>query len=152
MISSHAVKRFFRSISVVRVWMFRQVLRTMFLWRVRVEKPEIIWLGIDTMVMDNDDAHQREGVTPTYKKVKGFQPLQVFWNRMIVDAIFREGKAHSNHGNHVIRIITELVGLIRSHYEEKVAIGIVADTGFYDQRLFKLCDRLNIGFIVGGKI
>jgi len=152
MISSHAVKRFFRSISILRVWLFRRVLRSMFLWRLRIEKPEMILLGIDTMVMNNDDAHQREGVNPTYKKVKGFQPLQVFWNRMIVDAIFREGKAHSNHGNHVVRIITELVRLIRSHYDQNVAIGIVADTGFYDQRLFELCDRLDIAFIVGGKI
>ena len=122
------------------------------MWRLRIEKPKVIWLGIDTMVMDNDDAYQREGVSPTYKKVKGFQPLQVFWNRMIVDAIFREGKAHSNHGNHVVRIITGLVRLIRSEYDENVAIGIVADTGFYDQRLFDLCDRLDIAFIVGGKI
>ncbi|MFW5807159.1 MAG: IS1380 family transposase [Spirochaetota bacterium] len=152
MVSSHAVKRFFRSITIVRVWLFRRVLRNMFLWRLRIEKPEVIWLGIDTMVMDNDDAHQREGVTPTYKKVKGFQPLQVFWNRMIVDAIFREGKAHSNHGNHVVRVITELVRLVRGHYDENVPIGVVADTGFYDQDLFALCDRLNIAFIVGGKI
>jgi len=120
--------------------------------RLRIEKPEVTWLGIDTMVVDNDYAHQREKVTPTYKKVKGFQPLQVFWNRMIADASLREGKAHSNHGNHVVRIITELVRLIRSHYDENVAICVVADTGFYDQRLFDLCDRLNIAFIVGRKI
>jgi hypothetical protein len=152
MISSHAVKRFFGAISIVRVWLFRRVLRSMFLWRLHIEKPVTILLGIDTMVMDNDDAHQREGVTPTYKKVKGFQPLQVFWNRMIVDAIFREGKAHSNHGNHVARIITGLVRLIRTNYDENVPIGIVADTGFYDQQLSDLCDRMGIAFVVGGKI
>jgi len=152
MVSSHAVKRFFRSLSIVRVWLFRQVLRSLFVWRLHIEKPEAIWLGIDTMVMDNDDAHQREGVSPTYKKVKGFQPLQVFWNRMIVDAIFREGKAHSNHGTHVARIITELVRLIRRRYDGNVPIGVVADSGFYDQDLFEVCDRLHIAFIVGGKI
>jgi len=63
---------------------------------------------------------------------------------MIVDAIFRKGKAHSNHGNHVVRIITDLVRLIRGHYAENIAIGIAADTGFYDQRLFELCDSLDI--------
>lgn len=78
--------------------------------------------------------------------------MQVFWKRLIVDAIFREGKAHSNHGNHVVRLITELVRLIRHQYDENVPIGVVADTGFYDQDLFELCDRLNIAFIVGGKI
>ena len=71
---------------------------------------------------------------------------------MIVDAIFREGKAHSNHGNHVVRIITELVRLIRSHYDENVAIAIVADTGSMISACSTLCDRLYIAFIVGGKI
>ena len=37
-----------------------------------------ILLGMDTMVMDNDEAPQRHGVAPTYKRVKSrFQPLQV---------------------------------------------------------------------------
>lgn len=45
-----------------------------------------------------------------------------------------------------------MVRLIRGHYDENVPIGVVADTGFYDQDLFALCDRLNIAFIVGGKI
>lgn len=52
MVSSHALKRFFGSISIVRVWLFRRVLRSMFLWQLSIEKPEVIWLGIDTMVMD----------------------------------------------------------------------------------------------------
>ena len=58
----------------------------------------------------------------------------------------------TDHGNHVARIITGLVRLIRTHYDQNVPIGIVADTGFYDQDLFDLCDRLGIAFIVGGKI
>lgn len=152
LISSHAVKRFFAGISLVRVWLFRHVLRRMFGWRLCIEKPEVIYLGIDTMVMDNDDAEQREGVEPTYKKVKGFQPLQVFWKRMLVDAIFRNGKAHSNHGNHVCRTLGELVRYIRSAYAADVPIVVVADTGFFDQKLFELCDRLNVGYIVGGKL
>lgn len=152
LVSSHAVKRFFAAFSVVRVWLFRHVLRRMFAWRLRIEKPEVIYLGIDTMVMDNDDAEQREGVEPTYKKVKGFQPLQVFWKRMLVDAILRNGKAHSNHGNHVSRTIGELVRYIRSAYAADVPIVVVADTGFFDQKLFELCDRLDVGYIVGGKL
>lgn len=90
MLSSPAMKRFFRAISIVRVWLFRRILRSMFLWRLLIEKPTMILLGFDTMVMDNDDAHQREGVTPTHKKVKGFQPLQVFWNRMHSRAAIRK--------------------------------------------------------------
>lgn len=152
LVSSHAVKRFFAGISVVRVWLFRRVLRGMFSWRLRIEKPEVIYLGIDTMVMDNDDAQQREGVEPTYKKVAGFQPLQIFWKRMLVDAIFRNGKAHSNHANHVSRTIGEVVRYIRRAYDANVAIVVVADAGFFDQKLFALCDRLDVGYIVGGKL
>ena len=79
MLSSHAVKRFFQNVSIVRVWLFRKVLHRLFVWRLTVEQPELITLGIDTMVMDNDEAKKREGVEPTYKKVKGFQPLQMYW-------------------------------------------------------------------------
>ena len=50
---------------------------------------------MDTMVLDNDDALKRHGVEPTYKKVKGFHPLQLNWDRYFVDAVFRGGKKHS---------------------------------------------------------
>ena len=48
------------------------MLHILFLGRLRIGKPKIIKLGIDTMVMDNDEAEKREGVEPTYRKVKGF--------------------------------------------------------------------------------
>jgi hypothetical protein len=152
MLSSHAVKRLFRNFSLLRVYKLRKVLQRLFLWRLHIERPEVIRLGIDTMVMDNDDALEREGVEPTYKKVKGFQPLQVFWGRYLVDAIFRRGSAHSNHGNHVRRVIRSLVGLIRTHYRADVPIVILADSGFFDQDLFALADELGLGFIIGGKM
>jgi hypothetical protein len=152
MASSHAVKRFFQAISDVRVLLFRKVLQQLFIWRLRIEQPTLIKLGVDTMVMDNDDAFKREGVDPTYKKVKGFQPLQMYWGRYIVDTIFRNGKAHSNHGNHVYRMLKGIVRLIRKHYSKEVPIIFLADTGFYDNELFKLCDRLQTGFVFGGKM
>lgn len=152
MLSSHSVKRFFANVSRLRVFMFRKVLHRLFLWRLHREKPEVITLGIDTMVMDNDDARCREGVQPTYKNVKGFQPLQVFWGRYLIDAVFREGNLHSNHGNHVRRVVTHLVSLIRSHYRQDIPILIAADAGFFDQKLFSLFDELGIGFIIGGKM
>lgn len=152
MISSHTVKRFFQAISILRVWLFRKVLNQLFIWRLSIEQPQLIKLGIDTMVMDNDDALQREGVDPTYKKVKGFQPLQMYWGRYVVDAIFRNGKAHSNHGNHVVRMMRRVVKLIREQYSKDVPIVLMGDTGFFDKELFELCDRLGIGFVVGGKM
>ena len=64
----------------------------------------------------------------------------------------RNGKAHSNHGNNVKRIVVNTVRLIRKHYSAEVPIVLLADTGFFDKKLFSLCDELEIGFIIGGKI
>jgi hypothetical protein len=152
MASSHTVKRFFTAISIIRVWLFRKILQMLFLWRLSIEKPKIIKIGIDTMVMDNDDALKREGVYPTYKKVKGFQPLQMYWGRYIIDAIFRNGKVHSNHGNHVSLMVRNIVKLIRKHYSKDVPIILLADAGFFDNELFSLCDCLDLGFVIGGKM
>ncbi len=41
---------------------------TIFIWRLKVKQPDVIELGIDTMVMDNNDAEHRHGVKPTCKK------------------------------------------------------------------------------------
>jgi len=152
MASSHAVKRLGYAFTNVRVWLFRRILRRLFLWRLTIENPSVIKLGLDTMVLDNDDADKREGVEPTYKKVKGFQPLQMYWGRYLVDAIFRNGKAHSNHGNHAQRMIGEAVRFIRRFYRKDVPIILLADAGFYDETLFRYCDALGIGFIIGGKL
>jgi hypothetical protein len=67
MASSHQVKRFFKAFAWTRVFLFRRLLQTLFLWRLRIIRPEVVELGIDTMVMDNDDALCRDGVKPTYK-------------------------------------------------------------------------------------
>ena len=152
MLSSHSVKRFFKTFSMPMVWGFRRVLRQLFLWRLRLEQPEVIFLGIDSMVMDNDEAAKRDGVQPTYKKIKGFHPLQMTWNRYIVDAMFRGGKKHCNHGSAVERMVRKMVELIRRNYREDVAIVILLDSGFYDEKLFQAFESLGIGYICGGKI
>lgn len=152
MLSSHSVKRFLKTFTIPRALQFRKILHMLFIWQLLKQKPEKIILGLDTMVMDNDDALKREGVDPTYKKVKGFQPIHLYWGRFIIDTILRNGKAHSNHGNNVKRIIVNAVRLIRKHYSTEVPIVLLADTGFFDEALFKLCEELGIGFIVGGKM
>ena len=58
-----------------RQGIFRRALKQMFIWRLKMERPPVINLTLDTMVMDNDEAEKRHGVQPTYKKVKGFQPV-----------------------------------------------------------------------------
>ena len=152
MLSSHAVKRFFMAMLIPWGFMFRKVLQKLFLWRVRIAKPALILLGLDTMVMDNDEAEKRHGVKPTYKKVKGFQPLQLTWGRFIIDAIFRSGDKHSNHSNDAEKMLRHIVGLIRKHYREDVPIVIRMDSGFFDQKLLAVFESLEIGYICGGKL
>ena len=152
MLSSHAVKKFFGAIWLPLIFLFRKVLQKLFLWRLNIVKPAVIVLGLDTMVMDNDEAEKRHGVSPTYKKVKGFQPLQMTWGRFIIDAIFRSGDKHSNHSNDVEKMVRRIVELIHKHYREDVPIVIRMDSGFFDQKLFRVFDSLQIGYIAGGKL
>ena len=152
MLSSHAVKRFFMAMLIHWGFIFRKVLHKLFLWRLGIEKPAFILLGLDTMVMDNDEAVKRHGVKPTYKKVKGFQPLQLTWGRFIIDAIFRSGDKHSNHSNDAEKMLRHIVGLIRKHYGEEFPIMIRLDSGFFDQKLLDVFESLQIGYICGGKL
>jgi len=151
MLSSHAVKRFFMAMLIPWGFTFRKVLQKLFLWRLGIAKPALIVLGLDTMVMDNDEADKRHGVKPTYKKVKGFQPLQLTWGRFIIDAVFRSGDKHSNHSNDAEKMLRHIVGLIRKHYREDVPIVIRMDSGFFDQKLFSVLETLQVGYICGGK-
>lgn len=152
MASSHSVKRFFRLFSWVAGGLFRKVLRHLFLWRLRIEKPDVIEMTLDSMVMDNDEAEKRHGASPTYQQVKGFQPLQVTWKGKIVDAIFRGGKKHCNCGKTVVHMIAELVTFIRTHYREDVTILLRIDAGFFDEENYVAFDALGIGFIATGKM
>jgi len=152
MLSSHAVKRFFRAILLPFSFSFRKVLQELFLWRLHMEKPVMIMLGMDTMPMDNDDAEKREGAKPTYKKRKGFQPIHLTWGRFIIDTIFRSGDKHSNHGDDAAQMVKRMVTLIRKRYRKGVPIIIRLDSGFFDQKLFKLFESLGIGYICGGKL
>ena len=152
MASSHRIKRFFKAFAWTRIFLFRKLLQRLFIWRLNIEQPEVIELGIDTMVMDNDDAKCRHGVKPTYQKTKGFQPLQMNWRRLIIDAVFRGGDKHSNHGDTVQKMIRHIVKIIRKQYIKDIPIVIRMDSGFFDQKIFKVCEELNIGYVCGGKL
>lgn len=152
MASSHQVKRWFNGFSFVRNFLFRKVLQWIFIWRLKIRQPSAIVLNLDTMVMDNDDAERREGVQPTYKKVKGFQPLQMTWESFIIDAVFRGGKKHSNHGKTVIEMVRHIVALIRKHYRADVPIVLRTDGGFFDKKNFTEFEGLGMGYICGGKL
>ena len=68
MASSHQIKRFFAKMAFIKSKLFNNIIHQLFLWRLQIEKPQIIELGIDTMVLNNDDARKREGCEVTYKR------------------------------------------------------------------------------------
>ena len=151
MASSHQMKRFFRKLIFVPNWVYRKLMFAQFIWRLHIEKPEIIFLFGDTMVLDNHDAHKREGVEPTYKKRKGFHPLQISWGPYLVDAIFRSGSVHGNHENDFIKVISRLTHGIRNYYKD-VPIILLTDSAFLDEKNFRfLEERLKINYICTGK-
>lgn len=152
MASSHQVKRFFGAFGWGRIWMWRRVLRWLFLWRLKLAEPEVVVLGLDTMVLDNDEALKREGCTPTYKKVKGFQPLQMTWGPLIVDALFRGGKKHGNAGEAAGKMVETVVNLIRKRYRPDVPVVLRLDSGFFDKKLLRRFEALGIGYICSGRL
>ena len=152
MASSHTMKRFFKAFGVWAGLAFRWVLHQLFIWRLQLQKPELIEMTIDTMVMDNDEALRREGCDPTYKKKKGFQPLHLIWQGKIVDTIFRRGKKHSNYNKEAAKMLEKNVMLIRERYSWDVPILVRMDTGFLDEYTIKILDELSVGIIASGKI
>ncbi|MBW6481154.1 MAG: IS1380 family transposase [Bacteroidales bacterium] len=153
MASSHQIKRFFSKLSIIPNKLFRKILHELFIWRLRIEKPQILILGIDTMVMDNDYAKKREGCEPTYKRKKGFQPLHICWGPYLIDVVFRIGSAHSNHGTDYIDSVTDIVKLIRTRYSQEIPIILCADSGFADQKAFACFENeLKIHYIVTNKL
>lgn len=153
MASSHQIKRFFIKFSIVSDFFFNKILNELFIWRLNKTKPKIIMLGIDTMVMDNDDAKKREGNEPTYKRKKGFQPLHICWGPFLIDVLFRKGSAHSNHGTDYTDRVRSIVKLIRKRYSKDVPVLLCTDSGFADQKAYtEFEENLGIHYITTGKI
>lgn len=153
MASSHQIKRFFIKLSIVNNFIFNKILHALFIWRLHIDNPSVIELGIDTMVMDNDGAKKREGSETTYKKKKGFQPLHICWGSFLIDVLFRKGSAHSNHGTDYVDRVKAIVKLIRKRYSEDVPIIICADSGFADQKAFEHFEQsLGIHYITTSRI
>lgn len=151
--SSHQIKRYFAKLGVITNLVFNKILNELFIWRLHIVKPRIIKLGIDTMVLDNDDAKKREGNEVTYKRKKGFQPLHISWDSFLVDVMFRKGSAHSNHGTDYIDRVCSIVNLIRARYSPDVPILICGDSGFADQKAYQVFEqKLQIHYITTGKI
>jgi len=149
--TSHQMKRFIKSFNINCWVIFQQILMRLFIWRLKIDQPDVIELYLDTVVLNNDQAKKRHGVKPTYKKVKGFQPLQINWNGFTVAAWFRNGKKHSNHKHQALQMAVELATQIRQNYRPDVTIMVRMDAGFFDEDNFVELDHHNIGFIATGK-
>ena len=153
LLSTASMKRFFRKFNGNSYASYRSLLNELFIWRLKEEKPRVIVLHLDTMVLDNNDAKIREGCNVTYKKVLGFQPLQINWGPYIVDMHFRSGEKHSNHGNDAKESVSRLVKLIRSRFDKKIPIILNADSGFLsDENLLYFENDLKIKYVVIGKL
>jgi hypothetical protein len=153
MASSHQIKRFFAKFTIIPAWAFNKVIHELFVWRLNISKPQIIVLGIDTMVLDNDGAKKREGNEVTYKKKKGFQPLHICWGTFLIDVIFRKGSAHSNHGTDYTDRVRAVVELIRKRYSKDAPIILVGDSGFADQKAYECFEEeLGIHYITTSRV
>lgn len=149
--SQDAIKRLFKAFRKGHEKKFRDILLEIFLARIRSEKPQIISLTLDSMVMDNDEAEVRHGVEPTYKGKKGFHPVQVIYNGMIIDGIFRNGKSGTHEFKKSKAMLCRIITAIREKYDKDVFIIVKLDSGYYDQRLVALLDELRVGFLLTGK-
>jgi len=143
LISSHTAKRFLRKFTLSSMRILESIELALFQWRLRVEQPQVITLCIDSVVYDNDDAHQRQGVSPTYKKVKGFQPVNVIWNGYTVLSRFRRGSSHGNHGTFVPYAIRKVTSAIRE-VNPDAEIVFKFDSGFFDEKVFTECTNQGV--------
>lgn len=144
--SSHMIKRFFCAFKGPQTWLFRRVLQQIVLWRVRQVQPRMIVLDIDNMVMENDEAaryraHVQEGQV--------FQPLQITWGRLVVDAVFRGGSKHSNAGDAVANAVRHLVSRIRTQQGSDMPI-VVRGQRASSTRSSQRFEDLEIGYICSG--
>ncbi len=160
MCSTDQVKRFLKKFTPVLIWIFRKVLQMLFIWRLKIAEMKsenkekalpLIKIYVDTMVMNNNDAEKREGCNPSYKKVKGFQPLHFIWNEKIIDLVFRGGSKHSNNGDTVLKAIRSLVNKIRKQYRQDANIAFMFDSGFFDDKIFNLLEEMEVYYTASGK-
>ena len=148
-----ATKRMFKKFRNSHEFKFREVLADLFLRRLKSLSPKLVVLGVDSMVMNNDDAECRMGVAPTYKKLKGYHPLQMTCNGMLIDGIFRRGDRYTHEFKLTSAMIRRMVRKIRETLGDDVAIIVTMDAGYCDEKLIRYLDEdLKVGFVIAGKL
>ena len=152
MASSHAIGRMCEKFTKFHEVGFRDILLDYCIERMKLEKPKTLEFSVDSMVMDNDEANKRQGVHCTYKKVKGYHPMQIVWNGMIVDGIFRSGDKPTNEVTKTLSMIKRLIKRVRLELGDSCTIIVRLDSGYYDKRIMDYLNSENIAFIVSGKM
>ncbi len=147
MCSSSSIKRFYEKFTLNLNWLFDKILIELFIWRLKIQMPKIIELFVDTFVLKNHYSQKREGVEWTYKRSRGYQPLNIIWKNLLVSTILRNGNKHALSEKTAQEKIKKIVKIIRKRYSSKVPIIIKMDAGFLSEELFSFFDNLGIYFI-----
>ena len=142
------LKRLLEKVSKREMELLRPLIRQIFLSALKVSNPDKVILFLDSSVYDNDGAKCRAGVKPTYKKKKGYHPINLIWHGLYVDTVFQRGDYSTNHDGVAIKMLQEITPLIREALGEEVQIIVRMDGGYYDQKIFAACDELSIKFDV----
>lgn len=149
--SSAAISRYFDKFNIGNCKKLKKSLKRIFRKVVSDFNGSVIVLTLDSMVLDNDDSNCKQGCTPSYKKVKGFHPLQLIVNGHIVSVSFRGGKTHGNCADTAKNMIIDAIKLIREIKGANFPIVFNMDSGFMDQKLFNAINENNANFICSGK-
>ena len=145
------LKRLLETVSKIEMELLRPLIRQIFLSALKASNPDKVILFLDSSVYDNDGSKCRAGVKPTYKKKKGYHPINLIWHGLYVDTVFQRGDYSTNHDGVAIKMLQEITPLIREALGKDIQIIVRMDSGYYDQKIFAACDKLNINFICAGK-
>jgi len=145
------LQRLLDKVTPYEINLLRPLIRRIFLSALKASKPSQVILFLDSCVYVNDDAKCRGGVKPTYKKKKGYHPINLIWEGLYVDTVFQRGDYSTNHDDVAISMLKEAVPLIREALGEDISIIVRMDSGYYDQKIFKVCEDLSIHFVCAGK-
>ena len=150
-LNTASLKRLLHKADSIDIDILRPLIRRIFLSALKDKNPNKVILFLDSSVYDNDGAKCRAGVKCTYKKKEGYHPINLIWDGMYVDTYFQSGSCSTNHDGVAIKMLQEIIPMIRTILGEGIQIIVRMDGGYYDQKIFAACDELKINFICAGK-
>jgi hypothetical protein len=152
MASSYAIERMCDKFTKFHEPKMRDILLDYCISLMKIKTPAILEFSVDSMVMSNEYAKQQQGRNSTYKTTYGYHPMQIVWNGLILDGIFRSGEKPTNEISKTFDMIDRLVKRIRKEFGDSITMIFRLDGGYYDQRIVNYFDDQNIAFILSGKM